>query len=25
MKVGVLVSDGEAKALTSHVLELTAE
>jgi alpha-galactosidase len=25
MKVGVLVSDGEAKALTSHVLELSAE
>ena len=25
MKVGVLVSDGEAKALTSHILELTAE
>ncbi|MVN76013.1 alpha-galactosidase [Hymenobacter sp. HMF4947] len=25
MKVGVLVSDSEAKALTSHILELTAE
>jgi alpha-galactosidase len=25
MKVGVLVSDGEAKALTSHVLELSVE
>lgn len=25
LKVGVLVSDPEAKALTSHVLELTAE
>lgn len=25
MKVGVQLSDGEAKALTSHVLELTAE
>jgi alpha-galactosidase len=25
LKVGVLVSDGEARQLTSHVLEVTAE
>jgi alpha-galactosidase len=25
MKVGILLNNGEAKPLTSHVLELTAE